>query len=134
MPNEMKYGNVDWPEDSPIEGERMATAGEYTGQHKGAVMQDALEGADNASYFRQRNTVRYGTLTPDAADDNFPDRLITVSYTAAGAVTDISLTGVTYHAGNKIFEDVPCSAESFTFKDGGTAKTAVNTDGVWSVS
>lgn len=34
MPNEMKYGNVDWPVGGSIAGERLATAGEYTGQHK----------------------------------------------------------------------------------------------------
>lgn len=72
MPNEIKYGNVEWSSDSPAAGERLATAGEYTGHHKGSTMQDALEGTDNEPYLRARETVRYGTLTPDAADDNFP--------------------------------------------------------------
>lgn len=134
MPNEMKYGNVDWPEGSPIEGERMATSGEYTGQHKGAPMQDAAEGADNEPYLRARETVRFGTLTPDAADDNFPDQLVTVAYTATGAVTEISLSGVSYNTVDKAFEDVPSRTESFTFKDGETPKTATNSDGEWSVS
>lgn len=134
MPNEMKYGNVDWPDGSPIEGERLATAGEYTGQHKGMPMQDALEEADNEAYLRARETVRLGTLTPDAADDNFPDRLITVAYTATGAVTEISLSGVTYDAAGKVFENVPSKTESFTFKDGETPKTATNSDGEWSIS
>ena len=129
MPNETKYGNADWPVGSSIAGERLATAGEYTGQHKGRPMQDALEEADNEAYLRARQTVRYGTLTPDAADDNFPDRLITVAYTATGAVTEISLSGVTYNAENDVFEDVPSKTESFTFKDGGTSKTATNSDG-----
>lgn len=72
MPNEMKYGNVDWPEGSPVAGERLATAGEYTGQHIGTALQDALEGADNEAYFGARETVRYGTITQDAADEDFP--------------------------------------------------------------
>lgn len=134
MPNEMKYGNVDWPEGSPIEGERLATNGEYTGQHKGTPMQDALSSADNEPYLRARETVRYGTLTPDAGDDNFPDYLVQVSYTATGAVTEISLEGVTYDAEAHVFENVPSKTESFTFKDGETAKTATNTDGSWSVA
>lgn len=134
MPNEMKYGNVTWPEGSPIAGERLVTAGEYTGQHKGKPMQDALSGADNDPYLRARETVRYGTLTPDAADENFPDILVSVPYTATGEVTDISLDGVTYDAEADIFEGVPSKTASFTFKDGETAKTATNTEGAWSVA
>lgn len=82
MPNEMKYGNVKWPTGSPIAGERMATAGEYTGQHKGTATPDALTGADNDPNYRERQTVRYGTLTPDAGDDNFP-QIITETETAS---------------------------------------------------
>lgn len=134
MPNEMKYANVDWPSGSPISGERMATNGEYTGQHKGTVMLDGLDGADNEPYLRARGTVRFGTLTPDAGDDNFPDLLIQVTYAATGAVTDISLDGVVYDSDNGIFTEVPSKTEGFTFKDGGTAKTATNTDGVWSIA
>lgn len=133
MPNEMKYGNVDWPDSSLIEGERMVTNGEYTGQHKGKVLQDASSGADNEPYLRARGTVRYGTLTPDAGDNNFPDYLVQVSYTATGAVTEISLSGVTYDTKEHVFKDVPSKTDSFTFKDGATAKTAKNADGVWSV-
>ena len=134
MPNEMKYGNVDWPSDSPISGERLSTSGEYTGQHKGTVMQDSLSDADNEVYLRARETVRYGTLTPDAGDSNFPDRLIAVGYAATGAVKEISLSGVTYNAKDKVFEGVPSKTESFTFKDGETPKTATNVDGTWSVT
>ena len=133
MPNEMKYGNVDWPEGSPIEGERLATNGEYTGQHIGTTMQDAASGADNEAYLRARETVRYGTLTPDAGDDNFPDYLVQVSYTATGSVTEISISGVTYDAEADVFNGVPSKTTSFTFKDGETEKTATNTDGSWSV-
>lgn len=133
MPNEMKYGNVNWPEGSPIEEERLATNGEYTGHHKGEAMQDATPSADNEPYLRARDTVRYGTLTPDVGDDNFPDYLVQVSYTATGAVTEISLSSVTYDAEAHVFENVPSKTASFTFKDGETAKTATNTEGVWSV-
>ena len=134
MPNMMKYGNITWPDGSPIEGERLATAGEYTGQHKGAVIQDALEGADNEPYFRERETVRYGTLTPDAGDSAFPDVLITVGYTATGAITEISLPDVTYDASSKTFVDIPSKTQSFTFKDGTTLKTATNASGTWSIA
>lgn len=134
MPNEMKYANVDWPDGSPVEGERLATNGEYTGHHVGIPIQDALPGADNAPYLRARETVRYGTLTPDAGDAHFPDRLVSVSYAATGEVTDISLEGVTYDAEADVFEGVPSKTESFTFKDGDAAKTATNTEGSWSVA
>lgn len=134
MPNEMNYGNVNWPDSSPIAGERMATNGEYTGQHKGTLMQDALSGADNDPYLRARGTIYYGTITPDAGDSDFPDILVSVAYTAAGAVSDISLPGVTYDTTGGGFLNVPCKTESFTFKDGGTAKTATNSDGTWSVA
>lgn len=134
MPNEMKYGNVNWPEDSPINGERLATAGEYTGQHKGKPLQDALEAADNEPYLRARETVRYGTLTPDAADKDIPDKLVQVSYSASGDVTEISLDGVTYDKEASVFVDVPSKTESFTFKDGEQKKKATNTGASWSVS
>lgn len=134
MPNEMKYGNVNWPEDSPIAGERMATNGEYTGQHNGTPMQDALSSADNDPYLRERETVRYGTLMPDEGDSNFPDLLVSVSYTASGAVTEISMSGVSYDTAGKCFLNVPGETTSFTFKDGGTLKTATNSDGTWSVA
>ena len=134
MPNEMKYGNVNWPEGSPIAGERLATNGEYTGQHKGVPMQDALSGADNDPYLRARETIRCGTMTQDAADDHFPDHLVTVSYAAIGEVTDISSDGVTYDAEADIFEGVPSKTVSFMFKDGEIAKIATNTEGSWSVT
>lgn len=72
MANQKNYGNVNWPAGSQVAGERLATNGEYTGQHKGAPLQDALSGADNAPYYTARATKRVGTLTPDAADTNFP--------------------------------------------------------------
>lgn len=132
MPNEMRYANVNWPNDTEIAGERLATNGEYTGMHKGEPLADHIEGADNAPYFRARETVRFGTITPDAGDKEFPDVLVMVAYTATGTISDISLDGVTYENGN--FDNVPSKTESFTFKDAGTAKTATNTDGTWTIT
>lgn len=132
MPNVLKYDNINWPSELSVGEERLATNGEYTGQHKGTPMQDALEKADNAPYLRARNTIRYGTITPDAADDNFPDILIDVSYTATGEITDISLENAIYDSVNELFKDIPSKTESFTFKDGDTLKTATNSDGIWS--
>lgn len=134
MPNVMKYGTVDWPDGSPIDGERLATAGEYTGQQKGTPMQDAIEESDNEAYLRARETVRLGTLTPDAADENFPDTLIQVAYTATGSITEISLPGVTYDEEAQVFVDVPSKTSSFTFKDGEASKTATNSDGEWQIT
>lgn len=68
----VKYENTTWAEGTPIAGERLATNGHYTGMHKGAPAQDALTGADNAAYVVERNTDHFGTITPDAADTNFP--------------------------------------------------------------
>lgn len=132
MPNVLKYDNTNWPSELSVGEERLATNGEYTGQHKGTPMQDALEKADNAPYLRARNTIRYGTITPDAADDNFPDILIDVSYTATGEITDISLENAIYDSVNELFKDIPSKTESFTFKDGDTLKTATNSGGIWS--
>ncbi len=72
MAKDVKYNDVNWPEGSDIAGERLATNGYYTGQHKGTPTQDALDGADNDAYYAERVTVRQGTLTQDDADTNFP--------------------------------------------------------------
>jgi len=74
MANEVKYQNVVWSEDSPIAGERMATNGFYTGEHKGTVTQDALDEANSVAHYVETATVRLGTLMGDAADPNFPKR------------------------------------------------------------
>lgn len=72
MPKIVKYKNVDFPVGSPIAGERMATNGFYTGQHKGTPTQDAkVDGVQTAKQV-EANTIRYGTLTQDALDTNFP--------------------------------------------------------------
>lgn len=73
MANEVKYANVDWAEGTPIAGERMATNGHYTGEHKGTPMQDAKNPSEaNAAHYVDGVTIRYGTLMQDVIDENFP--------------------------------------------------------------
>lgn len=72
MANEIKYKDVNWGADTPINGERMATNSHYTGEHKGSVMQDALEPDANVPHMVEKNMVRYGTIMGDAIDPNFP--------------------------------------------------------------
>lgn len=72
MANIVKYSNVNWPEGSPIAGERLATNGHYTGEFKGTPMQDAKSADANAPHYVEGATVRLGTMTQDAIDENFP--------------------------------------------------------------
>lgn len=72
MANVVKYANVDWAEGTPIAGERLATNGFYTGEHKGSVMQDAKSELANSAHYVEGKTVRLGTMMQDAADENFP--------------------------------------------------------------
>lgn len=73
MANEVKYTNVNWLEDSPIAGERLATNGHYTGEHKGTPMQDSLgNSTTNAPHYRETGIVRLGTMMQDKIDNNFP--------------------------------------------------------------
>ena len=72
MANEVKYNNVDWSEDTPIAGERLATNGHYTGEHKGTPMQDAKSSLANSAHYVEGATVRYGTMTQDNLDADFP--------------------------------------------------------------
>ena len=72
MANEVKYNDVNWGEDTPIAGERLATNGHYTGEFKGTPMQDAKCEDANAPHYVEGAIVRYGTMMGDAADTNFP--------------------------------------------------------------
>ena len=74
MANEVKYNNVNWGEGTPIAGERLATNGHYTGEHKGTPLRDAKPASvdENNPYFVESTTIRYGTLLQDAGDTNFP--------------------------------------------------------------
>ena len=73
MANVVKYNNVNWPEGSPVAGERLSTNGHYTGEFKGTPLQDAkvTDGA-NAPHYVEGVTVRYGTMLQDAIDTNAP--------------------------------------------------------------
>lgn len=62
--------------------ERVSTNGYYTGHHKGSVTQDASSGADNAAYYVERNTVRFGTISQDALPGSMP----TVDQDSGGSV------------------------------------------------
>lgn len=72
MANEVKYNNVDWAEGTPIAGERLATNGHYTGEHKGTPMQDAKHAEANVAHCVESAIVRYGTMMQDAADEHYP--------------------------------------------------------------
>ena len=72
MANEVKYNNVDWGEDTPIAGERLATNGNYTGEQKGTPMQDAKDTSANTAHYVEGATVRLGTMIQDAIDTDFP--------------------------------------------------------------
>lgn len=72
MANTVKYNNVDWAEGTPIAGERLATNGHYTGEHKGTPMQDAKNAGSNTPHYVEGATVRLGTMMQDAIDENFP--------------------------------------------------------------
>ncbi len=75
MANKVKYNNVDWAEGTPIAGERLATNGHYTGEHKGSVTQDAKDATANVAHSVEAATVRLGTMTQDAKDDKFPTKV-----------------------------------------------------------
>lgn len=75
MANTVKYNNVDFGVDSPIKGERLATNGNYTGEHKGTPMQDAKSVEAGLPHYVEGTIVRYGTLMQDAADTNFPTKV-----------------------------------------------------------
>ena len=65
----------------------LAANGHYCGQHLGKPAQDAEHtGASGDPYWVEHNTIQAGTITQDAEDTNFPDRVWTVSYDLNGAV------------------------------------------------
>ena len=70
MANIVKYANVDWAEGTPIAGERLATNGYYTGEHKGTPMQDAKSAVEVHGV--EAGIVRLGTMMQDAKDEAFP--------------------------------------------------------------
>lgn len=75
MANQVKYADLNWHSGSPVAGERLATNGYYTGQHKGTPMQDAKASGTQAAKSVEANTVRYGTIMGDAIDTKtFPTK------------------------------------------------------------
>lgn len=70
MANEIKYNDVTWGEGTPIAGEKLATNGFYTGEHKGTPMQ--ANGETIVAHMVEASTVRLGTMMQDAIDTNFP--------------------------------------------------------------
>lgn len=74
MVNEVKYNNVNWPEGTPIAGERLATNGHYTGEVKGTPTQDAKNADANTPHYVEGATVRLGTMMGDAKDAHYPTK------------------------------------------------------------
>lgn len=70
MANTVKYQNQVWGE--PITGERLSTNGHYTGEHKGAVTQDAK--ATMTAHMVEDATIRLGTMTHDAIEGSTPNK------------------------------------------------------------
>lgn len=56
--------------------------------------------------------------------EGFTGQTLEFDYTATGAVTDISVPGITYNTTDHKFIGIPANTTSFTFKDGETTKTA----------
>lgn len=108
MAKDVKYTNINWPGGSPIAGERLATNGHYTGQHKGTPTQDSVEGADNDPYFVERDTVRMGTILGDYADENLP---------AIGVAVTHRLVGASPATGSEAGVYTKNGAKTFTFEE-----------------
>ena len=68
MAHEVKYQNQVWG--APIAGERLSTNGHYTGEHLGAVTQDAK--CEMTAHMVEENTIRLGTMTQDAIEGSTP--------------------------------------------------------------
>lgn len=130
---QMKYTDVNWPVGSPIAGERLATNGYYTGQHKGSVTQDYADGADNDPYVVERTSIRQGTILQDYLEENAPADGVGLTQKLTGCTSNKTdgvvskgenLSVVYTAAANKTLPD------SITVKIGGTTATA-STDYTW---
>lgn len=129
----VKYTDVNWPVGSPIAGERLATNGNYTGQHKGSVTQDAATGADNNPYYVERVTERFGTILQDYEETNAPADGVSLvqkltgctSSATDGTVSKDENLSITYTAASG--KALPTT---ITVKIGGTTAT-VSTDYTW---
>ena len=65
--------------------------------------------------------------------EGFDEKTLEFEYTATDAVSEISVTGITYDSSAHKFKNIPVGTTSFTFKDGTTKKTATVKDS-WSVA
>lgn len=82
--------------------ERLSTNGYYTGHHKGSVTQDAAAGADNAPYYVERTSERFGTITQDALPDSMPKKALAVTYDLNGATGTLAVIKQVADGANKI--------------------------------
>lgn len=92
-----KYADQNWAVGTAVAGEKLSANGYYTGQHKGAPTQDALGGAANIDpYDVEHNTVRYGTITQDAATDaNMPTSgAVMVAFNLTNCTASVAPGGV----------------------------------------
>lgn len=135
MANEIKYVNVDWGDSTPIAGERLATNGYYTGQHKGSVTQDASEAAAelNIPYIVETTTIRCGTMLGDYADENFPAIGVGLTQTLTGCTSDTNTHAIDPSENLEIVytaDDGKALPDAIVVKVGGSTLT-VSTDYTW---
>lgn len=73
----------------------------------------------------------FNTTTKEFTE-GFTGKTLEFSYTATGAVTEISVSGITYDSVAHKFKNIPYDVTSFTFKDVSIKKTATMTN-TWNV-
>lgn len=57
-------------------------------------------------------------------EEGFTKKVVDVSYTNTGSITEISVSEITFNDSEDKFKGVPFDLEKFTFKDNGALKTA----------
>lgn len=57
-------------------------------------------------------------------EEGFTKKVVDVSYTNTGSITEISVSGITFNDSEDKFKGVPFDLDKFTFKDNGALKTA----------
>lgn len=57
-------------------------------------------------------------------EEGFTKKVVDVSYTNIGSITEISVPGITFNDSEDKFKGVPFDLDKFTFKDNGALKTA----------
>lgn len=106
------------------------TAGYRARKFKVAIAVDSFDDNDgelgvSGSFLGISDPVE-GTFdtTTKTFTEGFTHRTIEVAYANTGAVTNISIAGVTFDDVADKFVNLPYGTTSFTFKDGATSKTA----------